>query len=84
MQAKLETLRQEVEGLEAKVDLARDHYHQRVLSPESGLTADAVSASPVFPINDHFVLNHDEAWYTLTIELQAPIEMIVLQVKWYW
>ena len=38
-----------------------------------------MSALPQFPINDRFVLNQDEAWYTLSIELQVPIDTIMLQ-----
>ena len=40
----------------------------------------AVSALPAFQVNDKFSLNQDEAWYTLSIELQSPIDMVVLQV----
>jgi Bardet-Biedl syndrome 7 protein len=38
-----------------------------------------VSALPAFQVNDKFSLNQDEAWYTLSIELQCPIDMVVLQ-----
>ena len=40
-----------------------------------------ISALPQFPVNDKFVLNQDEAWYTLSIELQVPIDVILLQVE---
>ena len=33
-----------------------------------------------FPVNDKFVLNQDEAWYTLLIETQIPIDTVLLQV----
>ena len=33
-----------------------------------------------FPVNDKFVLNQDEAWYTLLIETQVPIDTVLLQV----
>ena len=39
-----------------------------------------MSALPAFQVNDKFSLNQDEAWYTLSIELQSPIDMVVLQV----
>ena len=39
-----------------------------------------MSALPQFPVNNKFVLNQDEAWYTLSIELQVPIDFIMLQV----
>lgn len=44
--------------------------------------SNALSALPQFEINDKFVLNQDEAWYTLSIELQSPIDMVVMQVSW--
>ena len=53
--------------------------HSPSLSLQRG--SDALSALPQFPINDKFVLNQDEAWYTLSIELQTPIDMVVLQVS---
>ena len=31
-------------------------------------------------MNDRFSLNQEEAWYTLSIELQSPIDMVLLQV----
>ena len=53
--------------------------HSPSLSLQKG--SDALSALPQFLINDKFVLNQDEAWYTLSIELQTPIDMVVLQVS---
>ena len=79
VQAKLEALRQEVEGLEAQVDVAKEQYQQTASSAKEKM--EVLSALPQFPINDKFVLNQDEAWYTLSIELQSSIDTVVLQVR---
>lgn len=41
-----------------------------------------LAALPLFQVNDRFLLNQDEAWYTLSIETQVPLDMVMLQV-WY-
>jgi Bardet-Biedl syndrome 7 protein len=74
---KLESLRKEVESLEVKVGVAKEQYQETVAAAQTG--SDAVSALPAFQVNDKFSLNQDEAWYTLSIELQCPIDMVVLQ-----
>ena len=73
----LSPLRQEVESLETKVLQSRERYQEAI---KSTTDSHAVSALPLFPINDKFSLNQDEAWYTLAIEIQAPIDTIMLQV----
>lgn len=40
----------------------------------------AISAVPSFHINDKFVLNKEDASYTLSLELQMPIDNVLLQV----
>lgn len=40
----------------------------------------ALSAIPQFAINDKFALNRDDASYALTIEVQIPIDNVLLQV----
>lgn len=40
----------------------------------------AISAIPSFYINDKFVLNREDASYTLSLELQIPIDNVLLQV----
>ena len=40
----------------------------------------AVSLHVQFEINDRFTLNQDEAWYTLAIETQMPLDTVMLQV----
>ena len=41
----------------------------------------ALSAIPQFAINDKFALNRDDASYTLSIEVQIPIDNVLLQVS---
>jgi Bardet-Biedl syndrome 7 protein len=76
VQEKLEALREEVEGLESRVGGAKEQYQKTVTAAQRG--SNALSALPQFQINDKFALNQDEAWYTLSIELQSPIDMVVL------
>jgi len=40
----------------------------------------AVSALPFFSVNDKFILNQDDASYTLSLEVQSPIDYVLLQV----
>ena len=68
-----------MEGLESRVTQARERYQQTVLSAKD--SRETVSALPSFPVNDRMVLNQDEAWYTLSIETQVPIETVMLQVR---
>ena len=71
--------RQEIETLETRVSQAKERYQQTIYSAKDG--KDTLSALPQFPVNDKFVLNQDEAWYTLSIEIQLPIDTVVLQVS---
>ena len=41
----------------------------------------AISAVPSFNIKDKFVLNREDASYTLSLELQMPIDNVLLQVR---
>ena len=63
-----------MEDLQQKVTDEREKYQQTAYSKT------AVSAVPIFPINDKFVLNREDASYTLSLELQTPIDNILLQV----
>ena len=64
--------------LEGKVLEAKQQYQRTVSSARE--TTQTLSALPQFLINDQFTLNQDEAWYTLAIEIQSPIETVMLQV----
>jgi len=43
-------------------------------------SAATVAVLPTFEVNDRFLLNQDEAWYTLSIEIQVPLDVVLLQV----
>ena len=68
-----------MESLEARVSQAKERYQDTVYSAKD--SRETLSALPQFPVNDKFVLNQDEAWYTLSIELQVPIDTVMLQVS---
>lgn len=72
-QAKIDALRNEVEELQDTVLQEREKYQQTAQSQT------AVSALPHFAVNDKFTLNRDDASYTLSIEVQLPIDNILLQ-----
>ena len=67
MSYSLVLFRQEVGKLEGQLSSARDQY----LSVVQSATDNCFTALPQFAINDKFVLNQDEAWYTLSIETQV-------------
>lgn len=71
--------RDEVVSLESKVGKAKESFHRTVdeARERSGST---LAALPPFQVNDRFLLNQDEAWYTLSIEIQVPLDMVMLQV----
>ena len=52
----------------------RDRYQQQAQSKK------AISAVPLFNVNDKFVLNKEDASYTLSLEVQMPIDNVLLQV----
>lgn len=71
--SKINTLKTQLEDLQQKVTDEREKYQQTAYSKT------AVSAVPIFPINEKFVLNREDASYTLSLELQTPIDNILLQ-----
>ncbi|ESP04393.1 hypothetical protein LOTGIDRAFT_223884 [Lottia gigantea] len=70
---KLMGLKDDLEQLQDKVMKEREKYQQTAYSNT------AVSAVPLFKINDKFVLNREDASYTLSLELQMPIDNVLLQ-----
>ncbi|XP_066926836.1 Bardet-Biedl syndrome 7 protein homolog [Clytia hemisphaerica] len=70
---KITDLNAEIEELQGLVLKERDKYQQTANSKT------AVSAVPMFEINDRFQLNHGDASYTLSIEVLMPIDIILLQ-----
>lgn len=72
-QAKVAALRAELEQLQVKVLQGREKYQQ------SSQSSTAVSAVPVFSVNDKFTLCQDDASYSLTLEVQTAIDNLLLQ-----
>ncbi|XP_048774154.1 Bardet-Biedl syndrome 7 protein homolog isoform X3 [Ostrea edulis] len=70
---KISALKGELEELQQKVMTEREKYQQTATSKT------AISAVPHFDINDKFVLNREDASYTLSLELQLPIDNVLLQ-----
>uniref|UniRef100_A0A3Q3IW34 Bardet-Biedl syndrome 7 n=1 Tax=Monopterus albus TaxID=43700 RepID=A0A3Q3IW34_MONAL len=73
IQSKVEALRTELEQLQLKVMQGREKYQQNAQS------STAVSAVPIFSINDKFTLCQDDASYSLTLEVQTAIDHLLLQ-----
>ncbi|EDV24847.1 uncharacterized protein TRIADDRAFT_25051 [Trichoplax adhaerens] len=72
-QMKVDLLKSEIEELQVRIARERENY-QYMAS-----TDNRVSAVPQFSINDKFVLNGDDASYHLTLEVQMPIDNVLLQ-----
>ncbi|XP_041358571.1 Bardet-Biedl syndrome 7 protein homolog isoform X2 [Gigantopelta aegis] len=72
-ESKLMNLQQELDDLQKKVVDEREKYQQ------SAFSNNAVSAVPCFNIKDKFVLNREDASYTMSLELQMPIDNVLLQ-----
>ncbi|XP_021417116.1 Bardet-Biedl syndrome 7 protein isoform X1 [Oncorhynchus mykiss] len=72
-QSKVAALRAELDQLQMKVVQGREKYQQTAQS------STAVSAMPVFSINDKFTLCQDDASYSLTLEVQTAIDNLLLQ-----
>lgn len=73
MTQKIADLVAEIDELQENVSKEREKYQQTANSKV------AISAVPVFDINDRFQLSHDDASYTLSIEVLMPIDIILLQ-----
>ncbi|CAG0887645.1 unnamed protein product [Darwinula stevensoni] len=74
MEKHITALRAELEDLQAKVAREREKYQQATQSTTSG-----ISAVPFFSIHDKMILNKDEASYILSLEVETPIEIVLLQ-----
>lgn len=72
-QSKVAALRAELEQLQVKVLQGREKYQQ------TSQSSTAVSAVPVFSVNDKFTLCQDDASYSLTLEVQTAIDNLLLQ-----
>ncbi|GFU19698.1 bardet-Biedl syndrome 7 protein homolog [Nephila pilipes] len=67
-------LKEEVEELQQQVQKERENYQLAAQSDIGG-----VSAVPYFSINDMFQLNHEDASYLLTLEVQTAIDNVLIQ-----
>ncbi|CAG0885755.1 unnamed protein product [Cyprideis torosa] len=67
-------LKQEIEALQIKVAKERERYQAATQSLNAGF-----SAMPFFSLKDNLLLNQAEASYTLALEVQAPIDIVLLQ-----
>ncbi|MEQ2215933.1 hypothetical protein XENOCAPTIV_008145, partial [Xenoophorus captivus] len=65
--------RAELEQLQIKVLQGREQYQQ------TSQSSTAVSAVPIFSINDKFTLCQDDSSYSLTVEVQTAIDNLLLQ-----
>ena len=71
---KLEKLRRELDVLQSRVLEEREKY---LLAAQS--QGPAVSAIPKLNINDRFTLSQSDASYLLSLELETPIDNVLLQ-----
>uniref|UniRef100_A0A8W7PJF4 Bardet-Biedl syndrome 7 protein homolog n=1 Tax=Anopheles coluzzii TaxID=1518534 RepID=A0A8W7PJF4_ANOCL len=72
--AKLQRIRAEIYELEQTIAKERERYQLSTQALSSGL-----SAIPMLPINDAFLLSKDDATYLLSLEIPTPIEHVLLQ-----
>ena len=68
--------RRDLEELQRQVTQERKNYQQTAQKDT------AISAVPHFNINDKFILNREDASYTLSLEVQTSIDNVLLQVRW--
>ena len=66
--------REEVDELQRKVAKMKDAYRTLSQQPEK-----TISAVPTLSVSESFVLNHVDASYLLSVEMQMPIEFILIQ-----
>ncbi|XP_058065445.1 Bardet-Biedl syndrome 7 protein homolog [Anopheles bellator] len=72
--AKLQRIRAEIYELEQTIAKERERYQLSTQAMSSGL-----SAIPMLPVNDSFVLSKSDATYLLSLEIPTPIEHVLLQ-----
>ncbi|CAB3384791.1 Hypothetical predicted protein [Cloeon dipterum] len=74
MQERLQQLRLEIDEIEQKVVREREKYKQTTQT-----RPDALSIVPKIEINEKFTLIPNEAVYLLSIEVQTPIDNVLIQ-----
>ncbi|ELU07577.1 hypothetical protein CAPTEDRAFT_117810 [Capitella teleta] len=70
---KIGNLKKEIEEMQKRVLNEREHYQVTAQNKK------AISAVPHFNINHKFVLNQEDASYTLSLEVQMAIDNVLLQ-----
>ncbi|CAG0915803.1 unnamed protein product [Notodromas monacha] len=71
---KIHLLKNEIEELQEMVAVERKNYHSQTQGSEGVL-----SAVPTFFVKDQMILNREEASYVVSLEVQTPIDIILLQ-----
>ena len=79
--------RNEIEQLQRRVQAERERYQTQTQTQgpareaSAAAAAAAVSALPLFAVHESFVLECANALYELCVELQAPIDIALVQVS---
>jgi len=88
---RIKHLRKELDGLKKTVDKEKDKLKKSLTGSSTSKflpfstttttvdTMEAFGAIADFPINTKFILNQDQAAYVLTIEIQSPMDLIILR-----
>ncbi|KAJ8878257.1 hypothetical protein PR048_018834 [Dryococelus australis] len=74
LRLKLQQLRAEVDEIEQKVAKEREKYQDSTLDKYDG-----VSAIPYISVNDKMMLLKEEACYVLLLEVETPIDNVLIQ-----
>ena len=74
VKSKIDDMKKDIESLKQQVMIEREKYQKSANSDT------AISAVIKFHVNDKFILNATDANYLLSIEIQSPIENVLLQV----
>ena len=77
---RIKHMRKEIEDLKKKFEKDKKEY-KRQNGSNGQLNADAqqLKPAPEFPVNSKFILDTTLAAYVLTVELQTPIDLIILR-----
>nr|XP_039265008.1 Bardet-Biedl syndrome 7 protein homolog isoform X1 [Styela clava] len=76
---KINEIKSEIEELQMKVASERDKYRKRATQPVDKNELPTMSRAAIFHVKDRFVLSPSDSSYNLSIEVQTPIDHIVLQ-----
>lgn len=76
---RIKHLKKEIDVLKGKVDKEKSKYRLAQQKFSQSTQDHSRAAFIDFPINSKFTLNTDEAAYCLTVEIQSPIDLVVLR-----